>query len=694
MTNVEAAVGPVELPTLDDAEDFEKLIEEYLRSESIIEGEIYNGKILEIGKDFVTVDIGYKSEGHIRIDEFIGPDGKLTIEQGSVIDVYLERRENEHGLVELSKEKADRLKIWDQISDACERDELVEGTITGRVKGGLTVDIGVKAFLPGSQVDLRPVRNLDKFIGEVYKFKVIKFNKKRGNIVLSRRALLEKEREQLKSQTLEHLQVGQLVTGIIKNITEYGCFVDLGGIDGLLHITDMSWGRVNHPSEMFYVGDEVKVKVLKFDSDSERVSLGLKQGTEDPWQRVEQSYQINQRVQGRVVSLTEYGAFIELEEGVEGLVHVSEMSWTKRVKHPSKLVSIGDDLEALILDIDVENKRISLGMKQIEVNPWTLLSERYPVGSHIRARVRNVTNFGVFVGIEEGIDGLVHVSDLSWSGKIKDPRDVYEKGLEIEAVVLNIDADKERFSLGVKQLTPDPWDNIESQYPIGRVLEGVVTKILDFGAIVELQADIEGLIHISEISMEKVENVSSHLSEGEKVRSKVISLIPEERKIGLSIKRLLEFEQSEEYSEFMKDQSSGSSTNLGELIAEKLDVTKLPASPEFIEVPALNADFDDDDEDVAIDAEEAAEAAAAAAEATAAAKVAAVELEDNAATDEVAEEVSADAATDEVAEEVSADAATDEAAEEVSADAATDEAAEEVSADAATDEAADDDKDK
>jgi small subunit ribosomal protein S1 len=694
MTNVEAAVGPVELPTLDDAEDFEKLIEEYLRSESIIEGEIYNGKILEIGKDFVTVDIGYKSEGHIRIDEFIGPDGKLTIEQGSVIDVYLERRENEHGLVELSKEKADRLKIWDQISDACERDELVEGTITGRVKGGLTVDIGVKAFLPGSQVDLRPVRNLDKFIGEVYKFKVIKFNKKRGNIVLSRRALLEKEREQLKSQTLEHLQVGQLVTGIIKNITEYGCFVDLGGIDGLLHITDMSWGRVNHPSEMFYVGDEVKVKVLKFDSDSERVSLGLKQGTEDPWQRVEQSYQINQRVQGRVVSLTEYGAFIELEEGVEGLVHVSEMSWTKRVKHPSKLVSIGDDLEALILDIDVENKRISLGMKQIEVNPWTLLSERYPVGSHIRARVRNVTNFGVFVGIEEGIDGLVHVSDLSWSGKIKDPRDVYEKGLEIEAVVLNIDADKERFSLGVKQLTPDPWDNIESQYPIGRVLEGVVTKILDFGAIVELQADIEGLIHISEISMEKVENVSSHLSEGEKVRSKVISLIPEERKIGLSIKRLLEFEQSEEYSEFMKDQSSGSSTNLGELIAEKLDVTKLPASPEFIEVPALNADFDDDDEDVAIDAEEAAEAAAAAAEATAAAKVAAVELEDNAATDEVAEEVSADAATDEVAEEVSADAATDEAAEEVSADAATDEAAEEASADAADDEAADDDKDK
>ena len=664
MTNVEAAVGPVELPTLDDAEDFEKLIEEYLRSESIIEGEIYNGKILEIGKDFVTVDIGYKSEGHIRIDEFIGPDGKLTIEQGSVIDVYLERRENEHGLVELSKEKADRLKIWDQISDACERDELVEGTITGRVKGGLTVDIGVKAFLPGSQVDLRPVRNLDKFIGEVYKFKVIKFNKKRGNIVLSRRALLEKEREQLKSQTLEHLQVGQLVTGIIKNITEYGCFVDLGGIDGLLHITDMSWGRVNHPSEMFYVGDEVKVKVLKFDSDSERVSLGLKQGTEDPWQRVEQSYQINQRVQGRVVSLTEYGAFIELEEGVEGLVHVSEMSWTKRVKHPSKLVSIGDDLEALILDIDVENKRISLGMKQIEVNPWTLLSERYPVGSHIRARVRNVTNFGVFVGIEEGIDGLVHVSDLSWSGKIKDPRDVYEKGLEIEAVVLNIDADKERFSLGVKQLTPDPWDNIESQYPIGRVLEGVVTKILDFGAIVELQADIEGLIHISEISMEKVENVSSHLSEGEKVRSKVISLIPEERKIGLSIKRLLEFEQSEEYSEFMKDQSSGSSTNLGELIAEKLDVTKLPASPEFIEVPALNADFDDDDEDVAIDAEEAAEAAAAAAEATAAAKVAAVELEDNAATDEVAEEVSADAATDEAAEEASADAADDEAADD------------------------------
>jgi small subunit ribosomal protein S1 len=588
---------PVELPELEDNEDFEKLIEEYLRTESIREGEIYLGKVLEVGKDYVTIDIGYKSEGQISIDEFIGPDGEKSIEVGSEVDVYLESRENENGLVVLSKEKADRLKIWDQISGACERDELVEGVITGRVKGGVTVDIGVKAFLPGSQVDLRPVRNLDKFIGETYKFKVIKFNKKRGNIVLSRRALLEKEREHLKRQTLDHLQVGQMVTGIIKNITEYGCFVDLGGIDGLLHITDMSWGRVNHPSEMFEVGDEVSVKVLKFDPEAERVSLGLKQSSEDPWLTVARKYQVGQRVSGKVVSLTDYGAFIELEQGVEGLIHVTEMSWTKRIKHPSKLVSVGDDVEAVILDIDSTSKRISLGIKQTEVNPWTLLADHYPVGSHIRARVRNVTNFGVFVGIEEGIDGLIHVSDLSWSGKIKDPREAYQKGDEIEAVVLNIDVEKERFSLGVKQLNPDPWESIESRYPIGQVVEGRVTKILDFGAIVELEQEIEGLIHISEISQEKIENVGKALSEDESVRAKVISLIPEERKIGLSIRRLLEYEASTEYADFLEKQDS-TSTSLGELIAEKVDVSNLPeaSKPEPITVPDFDVEREEEDD--------------------------------------------------------------------------------------------------
>ncbi len=597
MTNLDVA-GKVKLPELDDDATFEKLIEEYLQSETIREGEIYVGKVLEIGKDFVTVDIGYKSEGQIHRDEFVGPDGVLGIEVGSEIDVYLESRENDSGLVELSKEKADKLKIWDQISEACERDELVEGVITGRVKGGLTVDIGVKAFLPGSQVDLRPVRNLDKFINETYKFKVIKFNKKRGNIVLSRRALLERERSDLKRKTLDKLKVGMIVDGIVKNITEYGCFVDLGGIDGLLHITDMSWGRVNHPSEMFEVGDEIKVKVLKFDADSERVSLGLKQISEDPWINVDRKYQSGQRVGGRVVSMAEYGAFIEIEQGIEGLIHVSEMSWTKRVKHPSKVLSIGDEVEAVILDIDTKAKRISLGMKQTEVNPWTLLADRYPIGASIRARVRNVTNFGVFVGIEEGIDGLIHVSDLSWSGKIKDPREVYNKGDEIEAVVLNIDVDNERFSLGVKQLTTDPWETIESRYPIGQVVEGKVTKILDFGAIVAIEDDIEGLVHISEIRQEKIDNVGSVLKENEVVRAKVISLIPEERKIGLSIKRLLEYEQTANYAEYVKTQAS-TRTSIGDLIRDKIDITALPEGKksEPIIVPDFNKERDDDDDD-------------------------------------------------------------------------------------------------
>ena len=580
----------------DDEASFEQLIEAYLQQEAIREGEIYSGKVLDIGKDFVTVDIGYKSEGQIPVDEFRSADGQLAIEVGSSIDVYLERRENESGLVELSKEKADKLKIWDQISEACERDDLVEGLISGRVKGGLTVDIGVKAFLPGSQVDLRPVRNLDRYLGETYKFKVIKFNKKRGNIVLSRRALLEKEREDLKRTTLDKLSVGMTVEGIVKNITEYGCFVDLGGIDGLLHITDMSWGRVNHPSEMFEVGDEIKVKVLKFDSDSERVSLGLKQISDDPWATVDQKYQVGNRVGGKVVSMAEYGAFIEIEEGIEGLIHVSEMSWTKRVKHPSKVLSIGDEVEAIILDIDTKSKRISLGMKQIEVNPWTLLADRYPVGSHIRARVRNVTNFGVFVGIEEGIDGLIHVSDLSWSNKVKDPRDVYQKGDEIEAVVLNIDVENERFSLGVKQLTSDPWDTIEHRYPIGQVVEGQVNKVLDFGAIVELESDVEGLVHISEISQEKIENVGRILEEGQLVRAKVISLIPDERKIGLSIKRLLEYEQTADYAEYVRSQGPAR-TSFGDLLRD-IDINTLPSNrSEPITVPDFDREVTEDEEE-------------------------------------------------------------------------------------------------
>jgi len=555
---------------VDELDDFGKLLAEHEQTQSVKEGEIVDGTVIWVSKDYVMVDIGHKSEGRIPLDEFIGPDGTAGVSKGDRIAVYVDEFENEDGMIQLSKDKADKLRIWDEIDRAAERGDLVEGVITGRVKGGLTVDIGVKAFLPGSQVDLRPVRNLEKFIGQRYKFKVIKFNKKRGNIVLSRRALLEKERQELKQKTLERIQEGCVVDGIVKNITDYGCFVDLGGIDGLLHITDMSWGRVNHPSELFRVGDEVKVKVLKFDPESERVSLGLKQMSDDPWTRVIEKFTVNQRVTGKVVSLTEYGAFIELMEGVEGLVHVSEMSWLKRVKHPSQIVSVGDIVEAVILEIDSENRRMSLGMKQVEENPWENLKASYPEGAVIRAKVRNITNFGVFVGIEEGIDGLIHVSDLSWSTKPKNPLDMFKKGQEIEAKVLSIDVENQRFSLGIKQLHGDPWMEIERKFPIGTVIEGPVTKVFDFGAVVEISDEIEGLVHISELSEERVPDIRKVVVEAQVVRAKVISLIPEERKIGLSVKRLLESEANESAEEFQRRQRGRTGTVLGDLLREKL----------------------------------------------------------------------------------------------------------------------------
>jgi small subunit ribosomal protein S1 len=550
--------------------DFEAAFLDWEKQQNVLEGEIVRGTVLSVNKDFVIVDIKYKSEGQIPVQEFIDMDGVVTVKAGDEIDVYVENRENDNGLVELSKEKADRLKIWDEIAEACENEELVEGVITARVKGGLTVDIGVKAFLPGSQVDLRPVRNLEKYIGQRFHFKVIKFNKKRGNIVLSRRALLEKQREALKSQTLNKLEVGMVVDGIVKNITEYGAFIDLGGIDGLLHITDMSYARVNHPSELFEVGQEVKVKVLKYDADRERVSLGLKQNSEDPWMNIEARYAIGQRVKGKVVSLTDYGAFIELEGGVEGLIHISEMSWTKRVKHPSKVLSLGDEVEAQILEIDSRGKRISLGMKQIEQNPWDVLASTYPVGAKVKGVVRNITNFGIFIGIEDGIDGLCHVTDLSWSHKVKHPQDIFKKGDEVEAVVLNIDAEKERFSLGIKQMSADPWNDVPKKYPRGSVHEGTVSKILDFGAIVELDDFIEGFLHISEIAEEKVENIHNALKEGDKTKVKVISIIPEERKLGLSIKRV-----GQDDDDYSYEPAATGPTTIGDLVREKFGDLKL-----------------------------------------------------------------------------------------------------------------------
>ena len=566
----------------EEEENFAALFEESLNQEEVKEGDILKGTVIAVGKDFAIIDIGYKSEGQIPLDEFRGADGTVEVAPGEVVDVLLESRENEAGMCVLSKEKADRLKVWDEISAACERDELIEGTISQRVKGGLSVTIrgGVKAFLPGSQVDLRPVRNLDAFIGQNFKFKVIKFNKKRGNIVLSRRVLLEKERAALKESTLERLKEGQIVEGIVKNLTEYGAFIDLGGIDGLLHITDMSWGRVNHPSELFQVGDHVRVKVLKFNADTERVSLGLKQISEDPWSKAQEKYIPGTVVRGKVVSLKDYGAFIELEEGIEGLVHISEMSWTRRVKHPSKVVAVGDVVEAVVLDVDVKNNRISLGMKQLEPNPYEQLTEKYPVGTVVKGKVRNIADFGIFVEIEEGIDGLVHISDMSWTQRVKHPSEMFQKGDEVEAALLNIDTadgEKPKISLGIKQLVADPWDRIPANYPTGKIVDAKVLKVLDFGAFVEIEKGVEGLVHVSEISDEHVDDPRAVLNPNQEVKVQIISIDTQERKIGLSIKsanRASELAEAQGYN----SPSAGTAT-LGDVLRAQLGGA-LEKSPE------------------------------------------------------------------------------------------------------------------
>src|SRR5690349_4581933 len=489
--------------TSSGAENFAALFEASLAEGDLgREGEIVVGTVVQVGRDAVIVDIGGKSEGVIPRSEFAGTSGEVTVKAGDKVDVFIESRENDDGLVTLSKEKADKMKVWDEISSACERDELIEGTISQRVKGGLSVTIrgGVKAFLPGSQVDLRPIRNLDKLIGQTYKFKVIKFNKKRGNIVLSRRVLLERERDEMKAKTLETLTEGMTVKGTIKNITEYGAFVDLGGIDGLLHITDMSWGRVNHPSELFKVGDEVTVKVLKYNAETERVSLGLKQTQEDPWNHAEEAYPPGKKVHGKVMSITDYGAFVELEPGVEGLIHVSEMSWTKKVKHPSKLLEVGQEIDCQVLEVDAKAKRISLGLKQLEPDPWTLFTEKYSPGDKIGGKVRSITDYGVFVGIEEGVDGMVHKSDLSWTAKVNNPADLHHKGDDVEAIILSINHDEKKVSLGIKQLWDDPWPTMLQEFAPGRVIEeATLLTIVDYGVFVRLRDGVEALVSTTDV---------------------------------------------------------------------------------------------------------------------------------------------------------------------------------------------------
>jgi small subunit ribosomal protein S1 len=555
----------------DESEDMESFQELYESSlVNIQEGEVIHGKIIQITDDFVMVDIGYKSEGQIRIDEFRDESGIIQAEVGDEVDALLEYREDDDGAIVLSKDKALKIKIWDDISQIYNNDGIIEGMVVSKVKGGLAVDIGIQAFLPGSQVDLRPVRNLESLINQSFQFKILKYNKKRRNVVLSRRALLEKERDHLKAQTLAELEEGKVIEGTVKNITDYGVFVDLGGIDGLLHITDMSWGRVGHPSEMCQISEKIKVKVLQFDRNNERVSLGLKQLVADPWTTAAGKYPLGTRVQGRVVSLTDYGAFVEIEEGVEGLIHISEMSWTRKIRHPSKILSVGDTVEAVVLDINVDNKRISLGMKQIEPNPWDVIAEKYPVETVIAGKIKNITDFGVFIGIDEGIDGLVHISDISWTKRIKHPSEVFKKGQEVQAKVLNIDKANERFSLGIKQLEADPWQSIPDRYPVGAVITGPITNVTDFGLFVELEEGIEGLVHVSEISKEKIKSPVGQFKVGDTITAKVINLSPKDRKIGLSMKKVEEHDERSSYHDYVNNAKAATS-NLGELLKEEME---------------------------------------------------------------------------------------------------------------------------
>jgi len=532
-------------------------------------GDVVQGTIIELSDNFAVIDIGDKSESEIPLSEFKSEGENVEIKVGDVFDVYVEKREAEGGL-RLSREKAIGIKVWEDIASIQEGDGTIQGRIESRVKGGLSVDIGVPAFLPYSQIDLRPVKDLDNMIGQTYDFKILKFNRKRNNVVISRRAILEADRLKLRQEMRSSLEEGSVVTGSITNITDYGVFIDLGGLDGLCHITDLSWGRVSHPSKLFKVGQEIDVKVLKYDKETDKVSLGVKQLKPDPWSTVEQKYPVGSRTVGKVVSITDYGVFAELEEGVEGLVHVSEMSWSKKTRHPSKIVSVGDAIDVSILNIDVDAKRISLGMKQLQPNPWDLVTENYPVGSIIEGKIKNITDFGIFIGIEEGIDGLIHVSDLSWTERIKHPSEKYAKGQTIQAVVLKIDRENERFSLGIKQLTPDPWQQTVEKYPVGSLVKGKITNVTDFGIFVEVEEGIEGLVHVSEISKEKVNTPVGLYNVGDVLETKVISVSAKDRKIGLSIKAMSEDSGEMKLDEYKKQQASSAPSTLGDLLKEEL----------------------------------------------------------------------------------------------------------------------------
>ena len=549
-------------------------------------GDVIRGTVVGIVDDHVLVDIGDKAESYIPLSEFRTEGEIKDIKIGDTFEVFVEKRKEEGGLL-LSREKAIGIKVWEEIAKIQADDGTIDGKVESRVKGGMSVDIGVPAFLPYSQIDLRPVKDLDSLIGQTFPFKILKFNRKRNNVVISRRAILEKERAQMRSDMRTSLEEGMVVKGTVTNITDYGLFIDLGGMDGLCHITDLSWGRVSHPAKLYKVGDDIEVKILKYDQESDRVSLGIKQLRPDPWATVTERYPIGSKTVGKVVSITDYGVFVELEEGVEGLIHISEMTWSKKPRHPSKLVAVSDDVEVMVLNIETETKRISLGMKQLNPNPWDLVSENYPVGSIIEGKIKNITDFGIFIGIEEGIDGLIHVSDLSWTERIKHPTEKYAKGDTIQAVVLKIDRENERFSLGIKQLEPDPWQAALNNYPTGAIVEGKITNVTDFGIFVQLEEGVEGLVHVSEISKEKITTPVGMYNVGDNLQVKVINVSSKDRKIGLSIKALDEDHGDDSIKEYKKKQAAGPAT-IGDLLKEEMEskVTSSKEEADAEEAPA------------------------------------------------------------------------------------------------------------
>jgi len=548
--------------------EFETLFEESLRT--VKPGGIVKGRVVGITATHVLIDVGYKSEGQIPVQEFSDRQGNLQIKVDDDVDVYFASSEGENGGIVLSRQRAESMKVWEDLETAFNEGRAVEGAIIGKVKGGFKVDVGVPAFLPGSHVEIRPSRNLDKFIGTKDRFEVVKFNRARGNVVVSRRTLLEKERDVLKHEVLKVIEEGVILEGTVKNITGYGAFVDLGGIDGILHISDMSWGRIAHPSEIVQVGDKVKVVVLKFDNEKERISLGMKQLTPDPWHTVTEKYPVGARVQGKVISLMDYGAFVELESGIEGLIHISEMSWTRKIAHPSKLLQVGQGVEVVVLNIDPGHRRISLGLKQVMVNPWEEAKWKYPVGSVVKGPVRNVTDFGIFVGIEEGIDGLVHISDIHWTKKIKHPSELYKKGDVVEAKVLGVNVETARFSLGIKQMNPDPWQVVAERYPVGSRVKGQVTSVPDFGVFVRIEEGIEGLIHVSQLSTERIDKPSSLYKPGDEVEAEVINIDTHEKKIGLSVKALRRSEERQEMENYLKKEKEGGRFSFESLLNDEL----------------------------------------------------------------------------------------------------------------------------